>query len=111
MNNIDIVRFFEQKLQSGNLILLPNERKLLGRNEMKAYLSMVRTYENFSFYTKNINGKSFLRIDCLKFMFNPENIYNCDDCPENRGFDGWENKKPCGQQVCWVISHCRDMDY
>lgn len=48
----------------------------------------------------------------LDFMYNPKNSYNCDKCPENSGFDGWEGKLPCGQQNCWVDCHCRnDEDY
>ena len=48
----------------------------------------------------------------LDFMYNPKNSYNCDKCPENSCFDGWEGKLPCGQQNCWVDCHCRnDEDY
>lgn len=44
------------------------------------------------------------------FMYNPENIYNCAECPE-RGC-GCSNGcgNPCGQQQCWVIAHCGDAD-
>ena len=42
----------------------------------------------------------------LKFMYNEKNAYNCENCPENHGFDSWEGKKPCGQQRCWVDAHC-----
>lgn len=38
----------------------------------------------------------------VEFMYNPENEYNCDECPENKDFDDWEGKYPCGQQNCWV---------
>lgn len=34
----------------------------------------------------------------VEFMYNPENEYNCDECPENKSFDDWEGKLPCGQQ-------------
>lgn len=41
-----------------------------------------------------------------EFMFNPDNIENCAECPErgnnNRGFG-----LPCGQQNCWVRVHCK----
>ena len=42
-------------------------------------------------------------------MYNPENEYNCDECPENKDFDDWEGKYPCGQQNCWVTCHCREI--
>lgn len=38
------------------------------------------------------------------FMFNPNNAYNCNECPE-RG-NGNECTLPCGQQNCWVVCHC-----
>lgn len=41
----------------------------------------------------------------LEFMFNADNVENCDNCPENNGFDNWQNRKPCGQQNCWVACH------
>jgi hypothetical protein len=44
-----------------------------------------------------------------KFMFNKDNIFNCDACPENRGFKEGNSRiaGPCGQQNCWVECHCR----
>lgn len=42
-----------------------------------------------------------------KFMSNKENIYNCENCPMNEGF---ENVLPCGQYNCWVEIHCNDSD-
>lgn len=45
----------------------------------------------------------------LKFMTDPENIGNCDECPENQDFDAWQNRKPCGQQNCWVACHVKAM--
>jgi hypothetical protein len=39
-----------------------------------------------------------------KFMYNPANIYNCTECPENEGRT--EECLPCGQQNCWVQCHC-----
>lgn len=46
----------------------------------------------------------------IKFMYNRANEYNCDECPENRDFDDWEGKLPCGQQNCWVTCHCRQVE-
>lgn len=37
-----------------------------------------------------------------EFMDNPDNIMECDDCPENTG----NSPLPCGQQNCWVACHC-----
>lgn len=41
------------------------------------------------------------------FMYNPENSHKCEGCPENRGFDSWQDRLPCGQWRCWVDSHCK----
>lgn len=41
------------------------------------------------------------------FMCNPDNSHNCCECPENRDYDNWQGKLPCGQQNCWVDCHCR----
>lgn len=35
----------------------------------------------------------------VEFMYNPE----------NKDFDDWEGKYPCGQQNCWVTCHCREI--
>lgn len=43
----------------------------------------------------------------VDFMFDKKNEFNCENCPENQGFDDWEGKLPCGQQNCWVSCHCR----
>ena len=47
------------------------------------------------------------RKEYVNFMFNPNNEYKCEGCPENQGFDDWEGKLPCGQQNCWVTCHLR----
>lgn len=36
-------------------------------------------------------------------------IVMSDECPENKDFDDWEGKYPCGQQNCWVTCHCREI--
>ena len=43
----------------------------------------------------------------ISFMYNPENVGKCDACPENKGYDDWQDRKPCGQWDCWVAVHCR----
>lgn len=43
----------------------------------------------------------------IAFMYNPDNICKCDNCPENRGFSSWGGNMPCGQQNCWVAIHCQ----
>lgn len=43
----------------------------------------------------------------LDFMCNPENSHNCENCPENKGDDGWQGRWPCGQWHCWVNLHCK----
>ena len=42
-----------------------------------------------------------------KFMYDEANEFNCDECPENKGFDDWQDRYPCGQWNCWVPCHCR----
>lgn len=48
----------------------------------------------------------------LRFMYDPDNEYNCDACPENQGHDGngFDNRYPCDQQNCWVTCHCHRQD-
>ena len=47
----------------------------------------------------------------VRWMCNPDNLYNCEDCPENHGFSRWpETRKPCGQFHCWVAIHCKDVE-
>lgn len=45
-----------------------------------------------------------------KFMYNPDNSHRCKNCPENEGFDSWQDRLPCGQWHCWVDRHCRLSD-
>ena len=40
-----------------------------------------------------------------EFLYNKDNVCNCNECPYNEGFDNWEGKLPCGQQNCWVTVH------
>jgi len=47
----------------------------------------------------------------IDFMCDPDNAYNCAECPENKGFETFpETRKPCGQFVCWVECHCQNDD-
>lgn len=41
----------------------------------------------------------------LEFMYDPDNEFNCSECPENIGSSSWEGRYPCGQQNCWVTCH------
>lgn len=40
-----------------------------------------------------------------KFMYNPDNIHNCSECPKNIGDT---SNLPCSQQNCWVSCHCNN---
>lgn len=42
----------------------------------------------------------------IQWMTNPDNAYKCKECPENKGMDNWQDRKPCGQWHCWVVAHC-----
>ncbi len=46
----------------------------------------------------------------IKWMYDPSNECNCEECPENRQYDDWEGKLPCGQQNCWVTAHLRSLE-
>lgn len=46
------------------------------------------------------------RQEYIDFMYNPDNAYCCQNCPENQDMDDWQRRLPCGQQNCWVICHC-----
>ena len=35
------------------------------------------------------------------FVFNPDNVGNCSECPYNSG-DFPQAERPCGQQNCWI---------
>ena len=45
-----------------------------------------------------------------KFMDTPDNILNCDECPDKQDHPSWEMPLPCGQQHCWVEITCRNDD-
>ena len=33
----------------------------------------------------------------IEFLYNPDNIQNCQDCPYNDGYDDYQQRFPCGQ--------------
>ena len=39
----------------------------------------------------------------IRFMWNADNEYKCDRCPENKGKEGLY---PCGEGICWVTIYC-----
>lgn len=43
------------------------------------------------------------------FFSNEDNEFNCDDCPENRNMKNCNF--PCGQQLCWVTCHLREIKW
>lgn len=40
------------------------------------------------------------------WLYDPKNIGNCSECPENKGFSSWQDRLPCGQWHCEVSVHC-----
>ncbi len=46
-------------------------------------------------------------IEYQEFVYNPENIRNCEECPNNQGCDDFQHRLPCGQWLCIVETHCR----
>ena len=55
-----------------------------------------------------ISKENIIEVEMKKeFLYNPDNIMNCEECPENGHFSAWpENRLPCGQFHCWVSLHC-----
>ena len=41
----------------------------------------------------------------IEFLYNKDNICNCEHCPYNEGMSH-ESGNPCGQYNCWVEIHC-----
>ena len=41
----------------------------------------------------------------ISFMYDPDNSYNCNECPERKS--GGDEGLPCGKQNCWVDVHCK----
>lgn len=60
-------------------------------------ITVMRKYEEEERMTKE---------EYRRFINNPENLYNCANCPENRNEGGWQSRLPCGQWHCWVDLHC-----
>lgn len=49
------------------------------------------------------------RDEFIKFISDPDNIVNCDECPMKQENSSWEMSYPCGQQHCWVSLHIQNM--
>lgn len=54
-------------------------------------------------YMKQFNSDPEV-IAYKQFMFDPNNCFNCAECPENISPSG--DYRGCGQQHCWVSVHC-----
>lgn len=53
-----------------------------------------------------LNNPEKYREKYLEWVYDPNNVGNCRECPDNYGHDGHEaNGHPCGQQNCWVAVH------
>lgn len=50
-------------------------------------------------------GKEMTPKEIIHFLYSKENIENCEVCPYNDNFTG---RYPCGQQNCWVATHCKN---
>lgn len=37
-----------------------------------------------------------------RWLADPENSGNCEECPYNEHSNGWQGQYPCGQFHCWV---------
>lgn len=40
----------------------------------------------------------------VDFMYNKDNIRNCECCPENRNFGDWQDRYPCANGAAGYIS-------
>lgn len=47
--------------------------------------------------------------EVLNFLYNSDNIENCDTCPYDMNCKG-VNQLPCGQYHCWVALHCKQAE-
>ena len=54
----------------------------------------------------NYECKKPNKVDTDAYMCNPDNSYNCNECPERESGNG--EGSPCGQQNCWVNVHCKE---
>ena len=41
----------------------------------------------------------------ISFLYEKDNICNCENCPKNMEYDNWQDRYPCGQWNCWVALH------
>lgn len=39
----------------------------------------------------------------VEFMYNPENEYNCNECPENKDFDDWKENILAGNKIAGLL--------
>jgi len=46
--------------------------------------------------------------EIIDFLYNRENIRNCENCPYNNDMDDWQDRLPCGQYRCWVEVHTKE---
>jgi hypothetical protein len=48
--------------------------------------------------------KAMTEKDYIDFMYNRDNVHNCKNCPENKGFGkrDYDDRWPCLQYHCWV---------
>lgn len=63
----------------------------------------VAQWNKFSQETNRGTTREFLA-EYSDFMYNKDNVRNCDYCPMNYSF---KSSLPCGQQNCWVVCHVR----
>lgn len=55
--------------------------------------------------TKKSPASEAYRKAYCDFMYNENNVGNCEECPH--GSETWNQYgRPCGQQHCWVAAHC-----
>ena len=53
--------------------------------------------------------KEWTREEVIAFITDEKNEYHCEDCPYNMEYDSYQYRKPCGQWVCWVTAHVREL--
>lgn len=87
-------------MKKGNVALIKRRHGVL-------QVRSSETRKNFTDYERAV--KYFHRevslVNYKRFMYNPSNEGNCEECPENRDM-GDNGRLPCGQYRCWVTSHC-----
>lgn len=93
-------KFFE------SIIIDKKGELMFNKNTKKIEINGERETKHFVAGEGYVSKAEYDRVEAYKaFMYNPDNVRNCLECPENIGNS---SNLPCGQQNCWVSCHCNN---